>query len=273
MKDRKLRIKKAADYIRNESKSQPVGGLILGTGLSSLTDSVENGVVIPYTDIPGFPVSTAPSHLGQLIIGDYGNKKMLIMQGRFHFYEGYSMEQVTFPIRVMKELGLKFVIITNAAGSLNQDLLPGGIVLLEDHINFMGTNPLIGEHSELLGERFPSMNEPYSIYLRNIAKSVAQQNNIGLKKGVYLAVSGPSLETKSECKAFASWGADLVGMSTVPEIITAVQCDMQTLGISVVTNMSNLFHESVHQQTDIEKTARLVYGKLSTLIEKTIEKI
>ncbi len=266
-------IKEAAAFIRERAGIEPVGGLILGTGLSSLTDKVERSVVIPYQDIPGFPVSTAPSHLGQLMIGDFGNKKMLIMQGRFHYYEGYSMEQITFPVRVMKELGVKFLVITNAAGSLNKNLQPGDIVLLEDHINFMGTNPLIGKHDEFYGDRFPSLNEPYSEKLREIALSVAGAEGIAVKQGVYLAVSGPSLETRSECRTFASWGADLVGMSTVPEVIVGVQCKIQLLGISIVTNLSNLFHGEVHQQGDIENTARKSYDKLSTVIEKTIDKL
>ncbi len=273
MKGREIKSRVAADFVRSQIGIQPDGGLILGTGLSSLTDNIENGIIIPYADIPGFPVSTAPSHRGQLMFGEFGNKKMLIMQGRFHYYEGYSMEQVTFPIRVMKELGLEFLIVTNAAGSLNIDLQPGDLVLLEDHINFMGINPLIGKHEEYFGERFPSLNEPYSQYLRKIALSVAESEKINLKKGVYLAVSGPSLETKSECRTFASWGADLVGMSTVPEVIVGVQSKIKILGISVVTNMSNLFHGEIHQQTDIEKTAQQAYGKLSLLIEKIIERI
>lgn len=273
MRQRESAIKEAAAFIKAKTGFQPEGGLILGTGLSSLTDNLENGVVIPYQEIPNFPTSTAPSHRGQMLLGTFGSKKMLIMQGRFHYYEGYSMEQVTFPIRVMKELGLKFLLITNASGSLNKDMRPGDLVLLEDHINFMGTNPLIGGNSEYFGERFPSLNEPYSQHLRDIALSVAQTENIELKRGVYLAVSGPSLETRSECRTFAGWGADLVGMSTVPEAIVGVQCQLQLLGISVVTNMSNLFHGEIHQQSEIENTARQAFKKLSNLIEKITERI
>ncbi|MBW6515358.1 MAG: purine-nucleoside phosphorylase [Candidatus Cloacimonetes bacterium] len=273
MKEREFKIKEAVAFIRARTGFQPEGGLILGTGLSSLTDNIPNGVIIPYQDIPGFPVSTAPSHRGQMWLGEFRDKKMLIMQGRFHYYEGYSMEQVTFPIRVMNQLGVKFLIITNAAGSLNNDMQPGDLVLLEDHINFMGTNPLIGEHDNYYGERFPSLNEPYSDNLRNIALSVAHTEGIVLKKGVYIAVSGPSLETKSECKTFANWGADVVGMSTVPEVIVGTQCGMQLLGISVVTNMSNLFHGEIHKQADIEKTAQEAFSKISVLIERIIEKI
>jgi purine-nucleoside phosphorylase len=273
MKEKIKMIKQAADYILEKTGVQPEGGLILGTGLSSLTDKVEGGIVIPYKEIPGFPVSTAPSHRGQLMLGDFGNKKMLIMQGRFHYYEGYTMEQVTFPVRVMKELGVQFLIVTNAAGSLKENLRPGNIVLLEDHINFMGINPLIGQHDDYFGDRFPSLNEPYSQRLREIASQVAEKLKIDLARGVYLAVSGPSLESKSECRTFAQWGADLVGMSTVPEVIVGVQSRLELLGFSIVTNMSNLFHGESHQQKDIEKTARSSYEELSELLHKTIEEV
>ncbi len=266
-------VREAAGYIREHVSDSPLGGIILGTGLSSLTDNVENGIVIPYKDIPGFPVSTAPSHRGQLMIGEYGGKRMLIMQGRFHYYEGYSPEQITFPIRVMQELGLKFLFVTNAAGSLNRELQPGDLVLLEDHINFMGFNPLIGKQNDRFGERFPSMNEPYSLKLSKLIRNVAEEEKIELKNGVYLAVSGPSLETRSECRAFAAWGADLVGMSTVPEVIVAVQAKIEVLAISVVTNMSNLFHKEVHIQTDIESFAQKAYDELSILLQNTIERI
>lgn len=273
MKDKVEKIVEAAQYIKERSGMRPVGGLILGTGLSSLTDNVKNGVSIPYREIPGFPESTAPSHKGELIIGDYGNKTMLIMQGRFHFYEGYSMEQITFPVRVMKELGIEFLIVTNAAGSLNEELQPGSIVLLKDHINFMGTNPLIGPHSDDWGERFPSLNEPYSGILRRIALEAAVVENIKLPEGIYIAVSGPSLETESECRTFSQWGADVVGMSTVPEVIVGVQCGLKILGLSVVTNMSNMFHSEEHHQSSIEETARESYERLTRLIVRTIEKV
>ncbi len=267
------KIKQAAHFINSKIKIKPETAIILGTGLSSLSEDVAEPVYIPYKDIPNFPVSTAPSHKGRLVIGKLNNVPVLMMQGRVHIYEGYSMQEVTFPIRVMKELGITNLIVTNAAGSLKEQLPQGSIVLLSDHINFMGSNPLIGKDDPYLGDRFPSMNEPYSYYLSKIALDIALDNNIDIKQGVYLAVTGPNLETKSECRAFATIGADLVGMSTIPEVIVAVQSKIAVLGFSIVTNMSNLFHNESHSQEEIQETANKALKDLRFVIFKLLERI
>jgi purine-nucleoside phosphorylase len=265
------RVLEAAEYIKSATVlgSEPAKtAIILGTGLGSLGEEIDELTALSYNDIPGFPTSTAPSHKGRLLTGMLNGSRVVVLQGRFHYYEGYSMEQVTFPVRVLKELGIKQLIVTNASGSLNQNLQQGDIVLISDHINFMGVNPLIGNHEPYQGERFPSMHQPYSLELIDKAVAIAKDNNIKLQKGVYLAVSGPSLETVSECRAFASWGADLVGMSTVPEVIVAVQCNLEVLCLSVVTNMSNLFHRETHEQEDIQETAKKALARIRVLIER-----
>jgi purine-nucleoside phosphorylase len=223
-------------------------------------------LVIPYTDIPGFVKSTAPSHAGNLIFGYLNELPVLLLQGRFHFYEGYSMEQVVFPTRVMACLGVKYLIVTNASGSLRKDFAPGEIVVLTDHINFMGTNPLIGTNDEAIGERFPSMNQLYSPALHSKVKAIAAAEQIPLHWGIYIGVTGPSLETKAECAAFAGMGADLVGMSTVPEVIAARHAGMVVLGFSVVTNYSNLFHDLAHSQEEIRDNANLATQRLKLII-------
>lgn len=266
-------ISKAVTYIKSKTDVRPEIGMILGTGLGDLVNDIEVLESIPYTDIPNFPASTAPSHAGKLLFAEYAGKKLLIMQGRVHYYEGYSMQQVTFPVRVMSRLGLKNLIITNVSGSLRREMPPGSIIIIEDHINHMGTNPLIGPNDETFGERFPSMHDNYAADLRMTAMRVAYEEKIPLQTGVYIGVTGPSLETKSECKAFAQWGADIVGMSTVPEVIAAVHSGMKVLGISVVANMSNLFHEESHRQEDIRDTAAQSYPAMKKLLENIIQKI
>lgn len=266
------KISKAVGFINSKSDIRPKIGLVLGTGLNSIAELIENPTFISYGDIPGFAVSTAPSHKGRIVLGKIDGKDVIIMQGRFHYYEGYSMEDITFPIRVMKGLGVEKLIITNAAGSLNEELQPGNIVLIKDHINFLGTNPLIGINYDELGERFPSMNEPYSEELMGQVEEICLTHDYTIKRGVYLAVSGPSLETRSECLMMAKWGADLVGMSTVPEAIVAVQSGINVLGISVVTNLSNIFHQKAHSQEEIWENAERARKRLETVIIELIKK-
>jgi len=259
-----------ADWLKNRVSETPEVAIVLGTGLGGLAEKLENPVVIPYSEIPGFVNSTSPSHLGNLLFGHLASRAVLCMQGRFHFYEGYSMEQVVFPIRVMAALGVKTLIVTNAAGSLREELEPGDIVVIKDHINFMGTNPLIGKNDESLGERFPSMNLPYSPELHEQVRNIAQSNGISLKWGNYISVTGPSLETKAECSMFAAWGADIVGMSTVPEVITARHCGMEVLGFSIVTNYSNLFHNLAHSQEEIRHNADKAAQNLLLIIHEVL---
>ncbi len=267
------KIKEAAQSILARIDFEPEIGIILGTGLNSVAEMMTDPINIPYEDIPHMSVSTAPSHQGRFVIGSLNGKNVLIMQGRLHYYEGYSMQQITFPIRVMRALGINTLIVTNAAGSLNENLQPGDIVLINDHINFMGTNPLIGINYEELGERFPSMNEPYSHRLMNLATNIAQEHNFIVKTGVYTGLTGPSLETLAECKMFVSLGSDLVGMSTVPEVIVAVHGGMEVLGISVVTNLSNIFHSKPHSQEEIRVNAEKARLNLEKIILNIIEKI
>jgi len=273
MDNTRQKISLTTEYLRKQISFSPEIALILGTGLGDLVNDLDTIIKIPYSEIPNFPLSTAPSHKGCLLFGKYSNKNILIMQGRFHFYEGISMAEIIFPIRVMKELGVKNLIITNVSGSLREELAPGDIVLIEDHLNFMGTNPLIGPNDSKYGPRFPSMNENYSSVLRQLAVNIADKEKITLKQGVYIGVTGPSMETKSECRAFSLWGADLVGMSTVPEVIAAVHSGISVLGISVVSNMSNLFHQDSHQQQEIETTAAKSYPQMKTLLKKIVEAI
>jgi purine-nucleoside phosphorylase len=262
-----------AQWLSDKIPEQPMAGIILGTGLSPLADMLQNKTTLPYEDIPGFVKSTAPSHAGNLIFGYLTGKPVILFQGRFHFYEGYSMSQVVFPVRVLASMNVKTLIVTNASGSLRKDFEPGDIVILTDHINFMGTNPLIGENDESLGERFPSMNLQYSTKMHSILKELAQQHQIKLQWGTYLAVTGPSLETKAECAMFAKLGADLVGMSTVPEVIVARHANLNVLGISVVTNYSNLFHDLAHSQEEIRLHANKATEHLKLLISELITKI
>jgi len=265
--------RQTAEWLSEKLPAIPATGIILGTGLGALAELLRDRITIPYGEIPGFVQSTAPSHAGNLLFGYLAGKPVLCLQGRFHYYEGYSMEQVVFPVRVMAAMGIKLLIVTNASGSFRQDLEPGQIVLLTDHINFMGTNPLIGKNDEQLGERFPSMNQPYSLAIHERIERIAEQNKISIRKGVYLALTGPSLETKAECAMFAGLGADLVGMSTVPEVIAARHCGMEVLGISVVTNYSNLFHDLAHSQEEIRQNADLAADNLKLMITQLLSEL
>ncbi|MCB5271174.1 MAG: purine-nucleoside phosphorylase [Candidatus Cloacimonetes bacterium] len=262
-----------ANWLKERLPRMPQIGIILGTGLSDLADEFEILKTIPYQDIPGFVKSTAPSHKGNLILADISGKAVLLMQGRFHFYEGHPMDKVVFPTRVMAALGIKTLIVTNAAGSLRQELPPGSIVRITDHINFMGINPLVGENLEALGERFPSMNELYDPEYGKICDDYAKKSKIETFTGVYLAVSGPSLETKAECAAFASWGADLAGMSTVPEVIVARHAGIRVLAYSIVTNYSNLFHSLAHSQEEIRHHAGVASAHLKQVLTEFIARI
>jgi len=255
-----------AQWIRDKLPGQPEVGIITGTGLGALADILQDRWEMPYKEVPGFAISTAPSHAGKLVWGTAGGKSVLLLNGRFHLYEGYSVEQVVFPVRVMACLGIRILIVTNASGSLSKELKPAQIVLLSDHINFMGVNPLTGANDDTLGERFPSLNNPYAPVLREKFLRLAKNRGIEVGEGVYVGVLGPSLETRAECAMFAGWGADLVGMSTIPEVIVARHTGMDVLGISVVTNYSNLFHDLAHEQQDIRRNAAKAASDLQILL-------
>ncbi|PLT34807.1 purine-nucleoside phosphorylase [Bacillus sp. V5-8f] len=262
------KLKTAASFIEGKlNGKQPEIGLILGSGLGVLADEIENPVKIPYQDIPEFPVSTVEGHAGQLVIGQLSGKLVVAMQGRFHFYEGYSMDKVTFPVRVMKLLGVETLIVTNAAGGVNESFQAGDLMLITDHINNTGTNPLIGPNDERFGPRFPDLSEAYSRNLQAIAKRVAEKLNIDLKEGVYVGNSGPTYETPSEVKLARILGGDAVGMSTVPEVIVARHSAIKVLGISCITNMAAgildqpLSHEEVIETTEKVKSSFLSFIK------------
>jgi purine-nucleoside phosphorylase len=230
-------IKASADFLKEKGVLKPDIGVILGTGLGNLfVDEIQNPVVINYSDIPNFPMSTVVSHKGNLIYGQIGGKNILTMQGRFHYYEGYSMQQITFPVRVMKMLGIQFLLISNAAGNMNLEWAKGELMLLDDHINLLPENPLRGIRHEGLGSPFPDMSEPYSGFLNNKLLHIAKENNIKLHLGVYAAVSGPNLETRAEYRYLRGIGADVVGMSTVPEVVVANHASLPCCAISVLTD-------------------------------------
>jgi len=232
------RINETANFIKEQIDFEPEILMILGSGLGPLADEIENPIVISYEKIPNFPVSTAIGHKGQLVMGNLEGKNVIVMQGRFHYYEGYDMQEVTFPIRVMKKLGIENMIVTNACGGMNKTLYPGALMAITDHINFMGDNPLIGKNHDELGPRFPDMSNAYNKDLIDIAKKVAMKLDIELKEGVYAAISGPYYFSRAELKMLRTIGGDTIGMSTVPETIVANHSGMKVLGISCVTDMA-----------------------------------
>lgn len=230
-------IADAVKGIRKYTDLVPEIAMVLGSGLGSLADQVENPVEIPYKDIPGFPVSTVHGHVGSLVLGALEGHTVAILKGRIHYYEGRKMEEVIFPVRVLHALGAGTLVVTNAAGGIRDDLQVGDLMLITDHINFMGTNPLIGSNDDQIGPRFPPMSKAYTPKLQELARSLARELKMPLAEGVYVAMSGPSYETPAEIRMLKSFGADVVGMSTVPETIAAVHCGMQVVGISCVTNI------------------------------------
>ena len=270
MSELKKHIKEAVKVIRGIDKTKPKIGIILGTGLGGLAEKIKVSSKILYKDIPHFPTSTVETHAGELILGTLSGKPIVALSGRFHYYEGYSMQEVTFPVRVAKALGIKSLIVSNACGGLNPQFSMGDIMVIEDHINFMGDNPLIGENDDSLGPRFPDMCEPYTRKLIEMAESVALKNNISLKKGVYLACTGPNLETRAEYRMMRIMGADVVGMSTVPEVIVAVHCGLKVLGLSIITDLC--FPDSL-EPVDIERiiaTANSAEPKLTKIVRKKV---
>jgi purine-nucleoside phosphorylase len=231
------KIDEAAHALRARYAASPRVGIILGTGLGGLAAQIESSVTIPYGDIPHFPLSTVDSHAGQLVCGKLRGIDVMAMEGRFHFYEGYSMQEVTFPVRVMRAMGVEILIVTNAAGGMNPHLELAEVVIIEDHINLMGDNPLRGRNDDTLGPRFPDMSHPYDRQLMVIARETALELGIPCRKGVFVAVSGPNLETRAEYRMLRGMGADVVGMSTVPEVIVASHAGMRVLGFSIVTDL------------------------------------
>jgi purine-nucleoside phosphorylase len=230
------RVQAAADLVRRAAPARPEVGIILGTGLGGLAEEMTVNAQVPYEQIPGFPLSTVESHAGRLLLGRLGSRQVVAMQGRFHRYEGYSLADVAFPVRVMQALGARILIVSNACGGMHPLWSAGDLVLLSDHINLLGDNPLVGTNDERLGPRFPDMSSPYDPELRALARAVALEQGILLREGVYVAVPGPSLETRAEYRMLRAIGADVVGMSTVPEVIVAAHAGLRTVGISIITD-------------------------------------
>lgn len=231
-------VSEAAEYLRARLPARPDLALVLGSGLGGLADRIEAPVYIPYGQIPHFPVSTAPGHAGRFVFGRLSGRMVLCMQGRFHYYEGHDMAAIALPVRVLKALGCRALVLTNAAGGVNWDFSVGDFMLITDHINFMGANPLRGENDDAIGPRFCDMTHVYTPEFQQTARQVAAQQGITLREGVYLGYMGPSFETPAEIRAFRTLGADAVGMSTVPEAIAASHCGLPVLGVSLITNMA-----------------------------------
>jgi purine-nucleoside phosphorylase len=267
------RINAAAEAVRQRTTATPRVGIILGTGLGGLAEDIQVETRIPYQDIPGFPLSTVESHAGQLLIGKLGGKPVLAMQGRFHRYEGYDLHQVTFPVRVMRALGVETLLVSNACGGMHPLWAAGDLVLLSDHINLLGDNPLIGHNDEELGPRFPDMSMPYDKELRDLARRAAADLGITLREGVYVAVAGPNLETRAEYRMLRTMGADVVGMSTVPEVIVAIHGGMRVVGLSIITDLCLPDALEPAEIGRIIETARKAEPALSSLVRTLVERI
>lgn len=265
-------IDQAVSFIRSKTQIQPRVGVILGSGLGNVVDAVEIDASIPYGDIPGARASTVVGHQGRMILGRAKGVDVALMQGRVHFYEGYEMDEVMFLARVLGRLGIEKLIVTNAAGGINTAFKPGDLMLISDHINFMGVNPLRGPNVEELGVRFPDMSEAYPESLRSVAKEVAASQGLQLQEGVYLALSGPTYETPAEIRAFRVIGADAVGMSTVPEVIAASHMQIPALGISCITNMAAGILKQKLTHTEVMETTARVQKEFTALVLGVLER-
>lgn len=273
MIDLKAKITESVEFINQKSNIKPKIAIILGTGLGRLAEDIQEKEIIPYSDIPNFPISTVQGHGGNLVLGKLENKEVVAMQGRFHYYEGYNLKEVTFPVRVMKKLGAEVIIISNAAGGMNRFFKRGDLMLITDHINLFGDNPLIGPNDEELGLRFPDMSEAYDRKLVELTLKVALKEKIKLHQGIYVGLTGPTLETPAEYRFLIKIGADAVGMSTVPEVIVANHMGMKVLGISCITDLAI---NGVVVKTGLEeilKAASNAEPIMTKLVKKVIQKI
>ncbi len=273
MSELRNKIKQTVAFLRTKTDTKPGIGIILGTGLGALVEDIDIEIAIPYGEIPNFPISTVEFHEGKLIFGTLCGKSIVAMQGRFHYYEGYTMQQITFPVRVMKFLGVHTLLVSNACGGINAEMKPGDIMLITDHINLFGDNPLIGENDDTLGPRFPDMSEPYAHDLIELAEEIAKKENLIVKKGVYAAMTGPNLETAAEYRFIRIIGADVVGMSTIPEDIVAIHSGMRVLGFSVITDACVPEELKPANIPEIIRTAKEAEPKLTLLIKKVVEKL
>ncbi len=267
------RVARAADVVRQRSKLRPEVAIVLGTGLGRLAREIEVEATIPYGELPGFPLSTVESHSGRLLLGRLGRRAVVAMEGRFHRYEGYDLGQVTFAVRVLHALGARTLVVSNACGGMHPLWSPGALVLLSDHINLLGDNPLIGPNDDRLGPRFPDMSAPYDPALRALARASALELGLVLREGVYVAVPGPSLETRAEYRMLRAMGADVVGMSTVPEVIVAVHQGMRVMGISIITDQCLPDALEPADIGRIIETANRAEPQLTRLVTTVVERL
>lgn len=269
-------IDRAVETIKNRTDIQPKVGMILGSGLGSLADAVENAVSIPYQDLPPWPVSTVEGHQGRLVIGFLENQAVLVMQGRSHYYEGYSMPQIGFPVRVMQRLGTEILIVTNAAGAVNPDFEPGEVMLITDHLNLLGMageSPLRGPNLDEIGPRFPDMGFAYDRELGEISRQVAKENGIALQEGVYVCLAGPSFETPADLRFLKAIGVDAVGMSTVPEVTVAVHGGMRALGLSTISNKANLDGDTITSHEEVLAAGKIVLPRLTQIVKGVLQRL
>ncbi len=269
-------IDQVTDYVRARLAAIPRIGLILGTGLGSLADEVENPVILPYSEIPFWPLSTVVGHKGRLVIGKLAGQQVMVMQGRVHYYEGYSMAQVTLPVRIMQRLGMEILIVTNAAGAINPGFEPGDVMLITDHISMIGMagmNPLRGPNIDVLGERFPDMSQAYDRNLMALARKASRAAGIPLREGVYIGLSGPSFETPADLRFLRNIGAELVGMSTVPEVIVARHGRIRVLGLSCISNKANLDGETMTTHEEVLQAGAILGPKLKQIILGVLPKV
>ena len=267
------KIKETAAFLAGKVAEMPKTAIILGTGLGTLVDYMEDKQYIPYKDIPNFPVSTVEGHSGNLIFGKLGGKLVMAMQGRFHYYEGYDMKQVTFPVRVMRALGVETLFVSNAAGGMNKEFKVGDVMVITDHINLFPENPLRGKNYEELGTRFPAMTEAYSHALIDMADAIAAEDNIRLMHGVYVGTPGPTFETPAEYEYFRVIGGDAVGMSTVPEVIVANHAGMKVFGVSVITDLGGKDIREVPTHEEVQKAAVKAQPVMTHIIQKMLERL
>ncbi|MBQ2752681.1 MAG: purine-nucleoside phosphorylase [Firmicutes bacterium] len=264
------KVTQSADFIKSKISHKPTIGIILGSGLGGLVDIIEDKEIIPYKDIPNFPQTAVEGHAGNFVFGKIGNNTVAAMQGRFHYYEGFTMKEVTYPVYVMKMLGIDTLIVTNACGGINKSFVPGDLMIIEDHINMLGANSLIGKNDDRFGPRFPDMSEVYSKELIAKAENIAKNIGIDNKKGVFAIFSGPCYETAAEIRAYAVLGADAIGMSTVPEAIAANYLSMKVLGISCITNMATGISKTKHSHEEVVRMANISSQNLCLWIKELI---
>lgn len=261
------KVSESVSFIEAKIDKKPQVGIILGSGLGSLVDRITDQTVIPYDTIPGFPVSSLEGHAGNLVFGTIGEYNLMVMQGRFHSYEGFEMKETTYPLFMMKMMGVTHLIVTNACGGINPDFTPGDLMIIDDFINGLSTNPLVGPNDERFGPRFPDMSDPYTTEFRDLARTVGKELDIDYKEGVYAFFQGPYYETRAEIKMYGRLGADAIGMSTVPETIVSNYLGMKTLGISCITNMATGLRDGKHSHAEVVEIANQASMKLTNWVE------